>query len=322
MATVSRVLNRRTGVGDETRARVMAVLADVPYTRRGLGALARTGVLGVLMPELGNPVFPAFAEALETRAAAAGYSLLLCDTRSSSVREEQYVRMLLGQGVDGMVFLSPEAADTGSSHGHYQQLLEDGVQMVFINGQTPPLGVPDIRIDAHSGGYAATRYLIELGHERIGFVCGPARSIPARLLQSGWTAALEEAELTADPAFVSHAPFGAAGGASGIAKLLGSVRPSAVICSSDLMAFGAISEAQSRGWRVPEDLSVIGFDDIALASYSSPSLTSMAQPIKEMAKAAIDELLGRLGTEHPEEDSYSRVFRPRLVVRDSTAPPR
>jgi len=298
----------------------MAVLADLPYTPRGLAALARTGVIGVLMPELGNPVFPAFAEALESRAAAAGYSLLLCDTRSSSVREEQYVRMLLGQGVEGMVFLSPEAADTGSSHGHYQQLLADGVQMVFVNGQTPPAGVPDIRIDAHVAGYVATRHLIELGHERIGFVGGPARSIPTRLLHSGWTAALEDADLVADPALVSHAPFGAAGGAAGIARLLSSAHPTAVICSSDHMAFGVINEAQSRGCRVPGDLSVVGFDDVPLASYSSPALTSMAQPIKEMARAAIDELLARFDPDRPEEDSYSRVFRPRLVVRDSTAP--
>lgn len=322
MATVSRVLNRRTGVGDQTRARVMAVLADLPYAPRGLGALAKTGVIGVLMPELGNPVFPAFAEALETRAAASGYSLLLCDTRTSSVREEQYVRMLLTQGVDAMVFLSPEAADTGASHGHYQQLLEDGVQMVFINGQTPPLEVPDIRIDAHAAGYMGTRHLIDIGHERIGFVCGPARSMPTRLMQAGWTAALEEADLVADPALVSHTPFGAAGGAAGIARLLGSVRPTAVICSSDHMAFGAISEARSRGCQVPDDLSVVGFDDVPLATYSAPALTSISQPIKEMAKAAIDELLARLGSEPTEHEGYSRVFRPRLVVRDSTAPPR
>ncbi|WHT19890.1 LacI family DNA-binding transcriptional regulator [Crossiella sp. CA-258035] len=334
ISTVSRVLNRRAGVNEATRQRVLGVLADLPYTPRGLGALQRTGVIGLLVPELSNPVFPAFAEALETRAARAGYGSLLCNTRSASLRadgadldgrelvEEEYVRMLLARGVEGMVFVSPEinnAEDGGASY--YSKLLADGVQMVFVNGGAPALDVPDVTVDEQVAGYLAARHLVELGHRRIGFVCGPARSLPSRLKRAGWSAALEEAGLPADPALVAHAPYGAAGGAAAMAGLLDGPRPTAVICSSDHMALGALREAHRRGLSVPRELSIVGFDDIPLAAYCSPALTTLAQPIEEMARAAVDELVQRLNpAARRAGGSYSRVFRPKLVVRESTAP--
>jgi DNA-binding LacI/PurR family transcriptional regulator len=321
ISTVSRVLNRRAGVNEETRRRVLQVLAEKPYTPRGLGALQRTGVLGLLVPELSNPVFPAFAEALETRAARRGYSSFLCNTRSASMREEEYVRMLLARGVEGMVFVSPESTDAAASHDHYRQLKAEGVHMVFVNGGMPSLDVPDVCVDEQAAGYLATRHLIDLGHERIGFVCGPARSMPSRLKATGWQVALEEAGLRHGGSLVAHAPYAAAGGAAAVGRLLELVRPTAVICSSDLMALGAISEARHRGLAVPGDLSVVGFDDIPLASYCTPPLTTLAQPIAEIARAAIDGLLAELEGSTAAAVAHSRVFRPRLVARASTAAP-
>ncbi|KAA2262340.1 LacI family transcriptional regulator [Solihabitans fulvus] len=346
ISTVSRVLNRKAGVNEETRLRVLGVLAELPYTPRGLGALQRTGVIGLLVPELSNPVFPAFAEALETRAARLGYSSLLCNTRAASVRrdngngsgaamgeaamgEEEYVRMLLARGVEGMVFVSPEITNVEVPVGeaprpsYYAKLLDDGVQMVFLNGATPALDVPDVTVDEQLAGYTATRHLIELGHRRIGFVSGPARSLPSRLKRAGWAAALEEHGLPADAEFVAHAPFGAEGGGTAVAELLDTVRPTAVICSSDHMALGVLREAHQRGLSVPGDLSVVGFDDIPLAAYSSPALTTLAQPIEEMAAAAVDELVHRLDPDRRRPSgNYTRVFRPRLVLRESTSAPR
>ncbi|MEN3358849.1 MAG: hypothetical protein V7637_2831, partial [Mycobacteriales bacterium] len=264
----------------------------------------------------------AFAEALETRAARRGYSSVLCNTRSASMREEEYVRMLLARGVEGMVFVSPESTDAAASHDHYRQLRGEGVHMVFVNGGMPSLEVADVCVDEQAAGYLATRHLVELGHVRIGFVCGPARSMPSRLKAAGWEVALEEAGLAHDPALIAHAPYGAPGGAAALARLLETVRPTAVICSSDLMALGAISEAQKRGLAVPRDLSVVGFDDIPLASYCTPALTTLAQPIAEIARAAIDGLLADLeGSADGGSPVHSRVFRPRLVARASSSPP-
>lgn len=332
VSTVSRVLNRRAGIKEDTRQRVLAVLNDMPHTARGLGALRRTGVIGLLVPELSNPVFPAFAEALESRASRAGYASLLCNTRAA-MTEEEYVRMLLARGVEGMIFVSPEIAnpETGAAgseprtnRGYYEKLLADGVHMVFVNGGAPALDVPDIVVDEHLSGYTATRHLIDLGHRRIGFVSGPGRALPSRLKRAGWAAALEEAEIEADPALVAHAPFGAEGGVEAMAELLDTSRPTAVMCSSDVMALGAMGEAHRRGLSTPEDLSVVGFDGIPLAAYCRPALTTLAQPIQDMANAAVDELVRRLDPDSPgvPAGSHSRMFRPELVVRESTAAPR
>jgi DNA-binding LacI/PurR family transcriptional regulator len=319
ISTVSRVLNRRAGANSETRARVLAVVADRPYTARGVRALSWTGVIGLLVPELSNPVFPAFAEALETRAAARGYSSVLCNTRSASMREEEYVRVLLARGVEGMVFVSPEAADASAAHDHYRRLAGEGVRMVFVNGRAPALDVPDVGVDEHAAGYLATRHLLALGHTRIGLVAGPARSLPSRAKTAGWQAALDEAELPHGSELVAHAEYGAPGGAQAAARLLGTVRPTALVCASDLMALGALSEARRRDLDVPRDLSVVGFDDIPMAAYAAPALTTLAQPIAEMARVAIDGLVAELEGAEVSAIPHSRVFRPTLVVRESTA---
>jgi DNA-binding LacI/PurR family transcriptional regulator len=322
ISTVSRVLNRRPGVHEETRRRVLSALAEQRYTPRGIDALHRTGVLGLLVPELTNPVFPAFAEALEARAAERGYSTVLCNTKAASAREEEHVRLLLARGVAGMVFVSPESTDSLAPHGHYKRLREDGVSMVFVNGGMPTLDVPDVCVDEQVAGYIATRHLVELGHQRIGFVSGPARSVPTRLKRAGWQAALEEAGLDAEPELVAHAEYGAAGGAAAARRLLDAATPTALVCASDVMAFGALSEARRRGLAVPRDLSVVGFDDTPMAPYASPPLTTLAQPIAEMARAAVDGLVAEIEEEGAGGGTvHSRVFRPRLVERESTAPP-
>jgi DNA-binding LacI/PurR family transcriptional regulator len=301
---------------------VLATIAESPYARRGVGALAGTGVLGLLVPELSNPVFPAFAEALETTATNAGYSSVLCDTRASSLGEEQYVRMLLARGVAGMIFVSPEAADTAALHGHYEHLISDGVKMVFVNGFAPVLDVPDLRIDTHLAGYVATKHLIELGHREIGMVCGPYQSLAVRLMIDGWRAAHADAGLDPRRDMVAHGGFEVAGGAMAIGGLLDRTRPTGVICSSDHMAFGVISEGRRRGLRVPEDLSVVGFDDMPLAPYCAPPLTTLAQPIEQIAQAAVDELITLIEDGYPRPaGTHSKVFRPQLVGRRSTGPP-
>ncbi|MHA6805360.1 LacI family DNA-binding transcriptional regulator [Salinifilum ghardaiensis] len=326
-STVSRVLNRRPGIKEETRQRVLEVVNRTPHTARGSGALRRTGVIGLLVPELSNPVFPAFAEALERRASLAGYASVLCNTRAA-MSEKDHVRMLVARGVEGMIFVSPAIAtpDGGEhrSRTYYEKLRTEGVRMVFVNGGAPTVDVPDIAVDEQLAGYTAARHLLELGHRRIGLVSGPARALPSRLKRAGWTAALEEAEVEPEPGLVAHAPFGAAGGAAAMGELLSGSGPTAVLCSSDVMALGAMREAHHRGSSVPEDVSVVGFDDIPLASYCQPALTTLAQPIDDMAAAAVDDLARQLDVDEPAGSSPSsgRVFRPGLVVRESTGPAR
>ena len=219
--------------------------------------------------------------------------------------------MLLARGVEGMVFVSPEATDVRASHDHYRQLKAEGVHMVFVNGGMPSLEVPDVGVDEQAAGYLATRHLVELGHRTIGFVSGPTRSMPARLKATGWAVALEEAGLPHGVELIEHAPYGPAGGASAMGRLLDGPRPTGVICSSDLMALGAISEARRRGLTVPQDLSVVGFDDIPLAAYCTPALTTLAQPIPEIARAAVDGLLADMESTPASGQGRQRLPPPR-----------
>lgn len=323
VSTVSRVLNRKPGIHDETRRRVLAVLDTMPHTPRGVGALRRTGVVGLLVPELSNPVFPAFAEALESRAARKGYASLLCNTRAA-MTEDEYVRMLNARGVEGMIFVSPEIATLTRARkgvpGRYRRLMADGVRVVFVNGGAPTVDVPDVAIDEHRAGYIGTRHLLDLGHRRIGFVSGPASALASRLKRDGWSAALDEADVSSR--LIAHDAFSAEGGARAMAELLEVSRPTAVICSSDVMALGAVRLARERGLSVPDDLSVVGFDDIPLAAYSHPALTTLAQPIDDMAAAAVNQLALLLDPDVPARRGHDRRFSPSLVVRDSTASPR
>jgi DNA-binding LacI/PurR family transcriptional regulator len=192
---------------------------------------------------------------------------------------------------------------------------------MFVNGGAPTLDVPDVRVDEHAAGYLATRHLLELGHTRIGLVAGPLRSVPTRAKTAGWQAALEEYGVTPDPGLLAHAEYGASGGADCARRLLGPGRPTAVVCASDLMALGAISEARRLALDVPGDLSVVGFDDIPMAAYATPALTTLAQPIAEMAAVAVDCLVAELEGAAASSIPHSRVFRPRVVVRGSTAAP-
>lgn len=316
VATASRVING-LGVRHETRERVeraMRELLYVPPNRREV-----TGLIGVLVPELANPIFPALAQAIETRAAPEGLATILCNTREAAFREIDYVHMLLDRRVEGMVFISCEMTNLRGNHGHYARLVEDGARLVFVNGGRQTVGVPTVGVDERAAGEIATQHLLDLGHERIGFVAGPEHYLPTQLKASGRAGALAAAGVDGLD-LVAHGEFSAAGGSHALAQLLDRPDPpTAVICSSDMMALGALHEADRRRIRVPEELSVVGFDGIEAATWSRPELTTVEQPIAQIAETAL-ETLRRLIAE-PNRVLPDSSFRPILRVRRSTAAP-
>jgi DNA-binding LacI/PurR family transcriptional regulator len=314
-ATASRVLSGSTAVRPETRERVERAMRDLLYVPpRGAEP---SGAIGVLVPEFGNPVFAAFAEAMERHAAVEGLAMILCNTHGSAQREADYVHMLLERRVRGMAFISAEITDVRGKHSHYGKLLERGARLVFVNGGSDELEVTSVGVDERAAGRIATEHLIELGHVRIGFVAGPQFAQPTREKSLGQRDALRVAGLA--DGLVAHADFTVAGGRAALKELItrdGS-RPTGVICSSDLMAIGVVQEAGVLGLRVPEDLSVVGFDGIAAATWTEPPLTTVEQPIDEIARTAVASLT----TREPERRQPSYVFRPRLRVRGTTAKP-
>jgi DNA-binding LacI/PurR family transcriptional regulator len=316
VATASRVINGQ-GVRPETRERVeraMRELLYVPPVRREV-----TGLIGVLVPELANPIFPALAQAIETRAAPEGLATILCNTREAAFREVDYVHMLLDRRVEGMIFISCEMTNLRGNHGHYVRLVEDGARLVFVNGAMHTVDAPTVGVDERAAGEIATQHLLDLGHERIGFVAGPEHYLPTQLKAAGRTGALAAADVDAAH-LVAHGDFSAEGGSRALAELLdGPEPPTAVICSSDMMALGALHEAARRGIRVPDDLSIVGFDGIEAAKWSSPELTTVEQPIAQIAETAL-ETLQRLIAD-PSRMLPDSSFRPTLRVGRSTAPP-
>jgi DNA-binding LacI/PurR family transcriptional regulator len=277
-------------------------------------------VIGLLVPELGNPVFPALAQAMETRAAALGLASILCNTDGSAEIEAEYVRMLLERRVRGMIFISCEIADLAADHSHYARLRGEGAQLVFVNGAVDGVDVPAVGVDERAAGQVATQHLLDLGHRRIGFVAGPPHFLPTREKALGREAALRAAGLRVD-GHVAHADFSVEGGRRALAELVSADpgRPTGVICSSDLMAIGVLQEAAARDLRVPQDLSVVGFDGIDAASWTNPPLTTVEQPIDAIAETAVNALQALI--DEPERSLPNYVFRARLRVRSSTGPP-
>ncbi len=292
----------------------MRELLYVPPGRR-----AETGLIGVLVPELANPIFPALAQAIETRAAPDGLASILCNTGEAAFREVDYVHMLLDRRVQGMIFISCEMTNLRGDHGHYARLVGEGARLVFVNGALQTLDVPSVGVDERAAGEVATQHLIELGHERIGFVAGHEHYLPTHLKAAGRETALRAAGLDPED-LTAYAPFGVEGGRSALASLLSRPEPpTGVICSSDLMAIGALHEAARRGVRVPEELSIVGFDGIDATTWTVPSLTTVEQPIGEIADTAVGTL--QLLIADPERPLPNSYFRPVLRVRGSTAPP-
>ena len=321
VATASRVASGSAAVRAETRERVERAMRELLYVPRH-GA-ATTGAIGLLVPELANPIFPALAQELERQASTAGLATILCNTAGSAIREADYVHMLLERRVDGMIFISSEVTDLRSDHGHYRRLLREGARLVFVNGGSEQLDVTSVGVDERAAGRLATEHLLELGHTRIGFAAGDRHSSPTREKAAGRKFALRIAGI--DPGssgegdLVAYSEFGVEGGRRALHALLDAPGgpPTGIICSSDLMAIGVIREAESLGLNVPEDLSVVGFDGIDAARWNEPPLTTVEQPIGEIAETAIRALRSLIAD--PGQSLPNYVFRPQLRLGRSTS---
>jgi DNA-binding LacI/PurR family transcriptional regulator len=319
VATTWRVAHGLDSVRPETRDRVQRAMRDLLYVAQPRPEAS--GAIGLLLPEFANPVFAALAQAMETYAARDGFATILCNTAGSAMREVDYVHMLLERRVEGMVFICAEITDVRSAHAHYEQLIDLGARLVFVNGTSESLEVTSVGVDERAAGRLATEHLVDLGHTRIGFVAGDAHASPTREKSVGRDDALRAAGI-APNGYVAYGPFTVAGGRMVLRELLRShpeSPPTAVICSNDLMAIGVLQEAAVLGLRVPDDLSVVGFDGIEAAEWTQPALTTIEQPLDVIAKMAIAALKTQISD--PEQALASHVFRPRLKQGGTTGPP-
>jgi len=318
-ATVSRVLNAKPGVSPETREAVLAALDALGLERPSKLRRRSAGLVGLVVPELNNPIFPAFAQTIESALAQCGYTPVLCTQTPGGVTEDEYVEMLLDRQVNGIVFVSGLHADATGDHERYRRLVGRALPIVLVNGYVPGLPAPFVSPDEQAAAEIAVSYLVSLGHRRIGLVNGPDRFLPVRRRIAGYRAAMRTLVGATDEeldGLVALSLFGVEGGEAAAARLL-DAGVTGIVCGSDMMALGAIRSARRRGLRVPEDVSVVGYDGAPLMAFTDPPLTTVRQPVEAMAAAAVRALVDEIEGHPAPHSEY--LFRPELVVRASTA---
>lgn len=314
-ATVSRVLNNKPGVATETRQSVERAIAALGYEHGRLRQARRTGLVGLIVPELDNPVFPRFAQAIESRLASEGLTTLLCTSTPAGMGEREYLEVLLDHQVTGVVIVSGHHVDLSADDDAYLRLRRLGVPLVVVNGRDPDLPVAAVTVDHREVTKLGIAHLSSLGHERIGLSLGPRRYLTADHMLEGYRTGLEAAGLPYDPELVRDTVYGIEGGHAAGRELL-ALGSTAVACASDRMALGVIRAVREQNLEVPDDVSVIGFDDAGPNAFVDPPLTSVQQPFDAMAKSVVQLLTDQISGW---DSTTELTFRPQLVVRGSTA---
>jgi len=330
IATVSRVVNATDHpVRPETRERVLAAVKKLGFRPNDLARgllLKKTRTIGLIVPDVANPYYPALTRGVEDVASAELYAVIFCNTDRRAEKSELYVNLLLQKRVDGIIFAGggTDFAEASQSFASY------GTQVVLIGRHR--IGRPSVQIDNVGLACDATNHLVELGHREIGCIAGPLAlpSFEDRL--TGYRSSLERHDIGWDNRLVRDSVAEESGGYAAARSLLeGQPRPTAIVAANDRMAIGALAAAADLGVRVPEQLSVVGTDDIPMASFVRPSLTTVRLPTYEIGAAAMRLMLRLLAGESlgtsDEPERMGAAHEPtihlatELVVRESTAPP-
>ena len=316
-ATVSRVLNGKAGVSGSTREAVLTALDVLGYERPTQLRGERARLIGLVLPEVQNPIFPTLAEVVGGALAQRGFTPVLCIRTAGGLSEADYVAMLLDQQVSGVVFTGGHYAEQAAPHDHYRLLRSRGVPAVLFNAAVEGLDFPCVATDDVTAARQAFTHLASLGHRRIGLVAGPQDHVPSRRKLAAFAEHTRRGRQAFAGEPVEHALFSLEGGQAATTRLLRH-GVTGVICASDVLALGAIRAVRRAGLTVPGDVSVVGYDDSAFMNCTDPPLTTVRQPIESMGRAAVALLVNQMENVsiYPEE----LLFEPELVVRGSTGP--
>jgi DNA-binding LacI/PurR family transcriptional regulator len=314
--TVSVVVNDKGVVTPETRDRIVAAIDELGYRPLAVGRSLRTGAtrtIGLMVADITNPFFARMAEAVEDRAHASGYNLILYNTHSDAEREQAYLQVAAERWVDGMLFVT--ATDT--LHG-LEALRAAGIPVVAVDRIPTDYDGPWVILDNRQTGRLVAEHLLDLGHRELAHICGPLdlRLSVERL--ASFEDSVRERGLEPIGHAVGDASWSCESGYLAMRALLVAPRmPTAVFASNDRLAIGAIRAVVEAGLRVPEDVSVVGVDDIEMAAYVNPPMTTVRQRLTDVATRGTEMLLDLIrGVESAETQV---LFEPELVVRSSTA---
>ncbi len=315
ISTVSHVLNKTRFVAEATQEKVYAAIKELNYAPSAVARSLKvnaTRTIGMLVTTSANPFFAEVVRGVEETCAAKGYTLILCNSLGDVQRQHDSFRMLVEKRVDGIVVMCSEDATE-----LYEQLSThpELPQVVMEWGDTRGDVYP-IQDNAELGGYLATRHLIDKGHRKLGCITSPMDKRTSQERMAGFRQALAEAGLKENPAWIIEGDFEPEGGHGAMTQLLAQQdRPTGLFVFSDMMALGAICAANSQGVRVPDELSIVGYDDVPMAQFFSPPLTTIHQPKFRLGQAAAQILLAKVAKQTPA--SASLVVHPELIERGS-----
>lgn len=316
--TVSHVINNTRVVSEDARERVLSVIQELRYIPSAVARSLkndRTHTIGMMIPNNSNPYFAELIQGIEDASFELGYNIILCNSYDDPKKQAAYIRVLMEKRIDGLILVS-----SGSDEDLNMLLANEVIPKVLVDREVTGVAADLIEADHVQGAYEATRYLISLGHKRIACVAGPDTLLPSGGRVAGYQRALKEAGITVCDDFIVHSDFTSEGGFNAFQKLLTlDSKPTAIFASNDLMAIGGICAANQAGVKIPQDLSVIGYDDIALASFSTPPLTTIAQPKYQIGQLTAKTLVERIS--NPDSQVRRTMLTPELVIRQSTSRP-
>ncbi len=317
IATVSHVINETRPVSDELRRRVLRSMEALGYQPNAIARALRnkhSNTLGLIVPDSRNPFFAELAQGIEEVSLEHGYSLILCDSNNDLGQVLVHTKHLSAKQVDGIIFTTG-----GDDFEDVVSLVAKETAVLVLDMDAGRFPADAILFDNFEGGRLATQHLLGLGHRRIGCIIGPSRQSLRRERETGYRHALRAAGIAPDEALIREGNFQPASGYRHALELLRQPEPpTAIFACNDLMAMGVLRAARERGLNVPADLSVIGFDDIYLAAYTTPTLSTIRLPKHEMGRRAAQMLLARI--QDPARPVERHIVELELIVRESTAP--
>ncbi|MDQ0243544.1 DNA-binding LacI/PurR family transcriptional regulator [Bacillus fengqiuensis] len=315
IATVSKVINNTGRISEKTRKKVQEIMEQLHYEPSMVASALtskRTGTIGLLVPDIANPFFAEVARSFEDYAQKLGFGLVICSTDGKDEKARLYLSLLMRKQVDGLIITTYiKDADL------LDQLTQRQIPIVLFSVDIPTLSVNAVSVDDYKGGLQATNYLLSLGHKRIGVIAEDLSRSSYRI--QGYKEAMTQAGAKVMESDIICTKATVQNGEAVAQQLLKKKgRPTAIFACNDLLAIGAMQAARKLDIKIPEELSIIGFDNTILAEIANPPLTSVSQPIKEMANQAMTVLVEEIENE---QSSKQRVFMlPELVIRNSTAP--
>lgn len=317
IATVSRTINQVPSVNPKMAKRVRDAIRELNYfpnTQARALVSGRSRLLGLIVSEITNPFFPELIQGFEDVAVEHGYEILIGSTNYEPERMQRCIRRMMERNAEGVAVMT-----FGIEQPLLDQLADRHIPLVFVDVAPEKPGISLLRVDYHHGIRQGVQHLAALGHRAIGFVSGPLRLHSARSRLSAFEQSLEECGLPIEKRLIVEGDHTMEGGIAAAERLLAEKRrPTAVLCSNDMLAIGVLHRVTRAGLRVPDDMSIIGFDDIRMAEMMMPPLTSIQMSRAELARAAVTALRA-----HVEKTSPQREYpiETRLVVRQSTGVP-